>query len=123
MTLVDKIKHTETESIDHVAKFSKRVHALENELDRCEQDKRAVFEKLQNAIQQASDSTNESTKLRTEIQQLSRQLSQSEHDLKTCESVLIDTKKQLKECETNVTMLYQKMTDLTTQHVDKLDKS
>jgi hypothetical protein len=63
---VDKIKKTEADSIDHVAKFSKRVNALENELDRCEQDKRAVFEKLQIALQQAADSANESVKLRSE---------------------------------------------------------
>lgn len=106
MTLVDKIKNTETESIDHVAKFSKRVNALENELDRCEQDKRAVYEKLQIAIQQVTDSTNENTKLRSENQQLSKQLSKSEHDLRTCESGLVDTKTQLKECEGKVTMLY-----------------
>jgi len=36
LALVEKIKKTETESIDHVSKFSKRVNALENELDRCE---------------------------------------------------------------------------------------
>jgi len=39
---------------------------LENELDRCEQDKRAVYEKLQIALQQVTDSTNESVKLRSE---------------------------------------------------------
>ena len=77
LALVDKKKQTESESIDHVAKFSKRVNALENELDRCEQDKRAVFEKLQIALQQVSDSTNESTRLRAENQQLSKQLSKT----------------------------------------------
>ena len=123
LALVDKIKKTETESIDHVAKFSKRVNALENELDRCEQDKRAIYEKQQIALQQAADSTNESIRLRAENQQLSKQLSKAEHDITTSENGLIDTKSQLKECENKVTMLYQKMTDQNSQHVEKLEKS
>jgi uncharacterized small protein (DUF1192 family) len=43
---VDKIKQTESESIDHVTKFSKRVKALEGEIERCETEKRQVYEKL-----------------------------------------------------------------------------
>ncbi len=122
LTLVDKIKHTETESIDHVAKFSKRINSLESELDRCEQDKRSVIEKLQHALQQLSDLNNESAKLRNENQNLSKQASKSEHDLKTCESGLTDTKSQVKEYENKIASLYQKMTDLNTSHIEKIEK-
>ena len=52
LALVEKVKATESESVEYVAKYNRQVRQLEGEVADAEKEKRKAFDRVQEALSQ-----------------------------------------------------------------------